>query len=127
MCSSDLPGAVPANVDSSHSAGSLRLLRQGAKLIRDVDDLLEDLNGLRVPDRKSGAASAPPAPPAPSAPPPVLDAAQQRVWDFLTEPRHADEITRGLGLTAGEMSKLLLTMEMKKIIRRAPGNMYERR
>jgi len=119
--------AVPANVDSSHSAGSLRLLRQGAKLIRDVDDLLEDLNGLRVPDRKSGAASAPPAPPVPSAPPPVLDAAQQRVWDFLTEPRHADEITRGLGLTAGEMSKLLLTMEMKKIIRRAPGNMYERR
>jgi len=118
---------VPANVDSSHSAGSLRLLRQGAKLIRDVDDLLEDLNGLRVPARKSGAASAPPAPPAPSAPPPVLDAAQQRVWDFLTEPRHADEITRGLGLTAGEMSKLLLTMEMKKIIRRAPGNMYERR
>ena len=40
---------VPANVDSSHSAGSLRLLRDGAKLIRDVDDLLEDLNGLRTP------------------------------------------------------------------------------
>jgi DNA processing protein len=115
--------AVPANVDSSHSAGSLRLLRQGAKMIRDVDDLLEDLNGLRV-ERSSTATTAAPAPPAP---PPVLDAAQQRVWDFLTEPRHADEITRGLGLAAGEMSKLLLTMEMKKLIRRAPGNMYERR
>jgi DNA processing protein len=118
--------AVPANVDSSHSAGSLRLLRQGAKMIRDVDDLLEDLNGLRI-ERSSTATTAAPAPPAPPAPPPVLDAAQQRVWDFLTEPRHADEITRGLGLSAGEMSKLLLTMEMKKLIRRAPGNMYERR
>jgi len=118
--------AIPANVDSSHSAGSLRLLRQGAKMICDVDDLLEDLNGLRI-ERSSTATTAAAAPPAPPAPPPVLDAAQQRVWDFLTEPRHADEITRGLGLSAGEMSKLLLTMEMKKLIRRAPGNMYERR
>ena len=42
--------AVPANVDSAHSAGSLRLLRDGAKLIRDVDDLLEDLKGLRTSD-----------------------------------------------------------------------------
>jgi DNA processing protein len=118
--------AVPANVDSSHSAGSLRLLRDGAKLIRDADDLLEDLGGLRTSPRGAIAAGLAAAP-APPAAPPALDSLQQRVWDFLTERRHADEITRGLGLPAGELSKLLLTMEMKKLIRRAPGSMYERR
>jgi DNA processing protein len=118
--------AIPANVDSSHSAGSLRLLRDGAKLIRDADDLIEDLTALRV--------TSTPPPPSPARelyPTPVmtptLDPAQQRVYDFLTEPRHADEITRSLGLSAGELSKLLLLMEMKKVIRRAPGNMFERR
>jgi DNA processing protein len=116
---------VPANVDSSNSAGSMRLLRDGAKLIRDVDDLLEDMKGLRTPNRSASTKS--PAAPALQTPPPVLDPSQQKVWDFLTEPRHADEITRGLGLPAGDLSTLLLTMEMKKLIRRLPGSMFERR
>jgi DNA processing protein len=117
---------LPANVDSAHSAGSLRLLREGAKLIRDVDDLLEDMKGLRgsILPIAPGVATNQSSPPAP---PPILDAVQQRVWDCLTEPRHQDEITRSLGMPAGEIAKLLLTMEMKKVIRRAPGNMYERR
>lgn len=116
--------AVPANVDSPHSAGSLRLLRDGAKLIRGVDDLLEDLKGLSTPPIEA----LPPTPiAAPPPAPPVLDPAQQRVWDFLSEARHADEITRALGLPIGELNKLLLGMEMKKLIRRAPGSVYERR
>lgn len=121
--------AVPANVDSPHSAGSLRLLRDGAKLIRDVDDLLEDLQGLRTthPAAPAGPPPAPAAAAVPPPPPPVLDPKQQQVWDALAEPRHMDEITRTLGLPAGEVSTLLLTMEMKRLIRRAPGNIYERR
>jgi DNA processing protein len=117
--------AVPANVDSPHSSGSLRLLRDGAKLIRGVDDLLEDLNGLRTATAE--ALPVTPLAPPPAVPPPALDPAQQRVWDLLAEARHADEITRSLGLPASELNKLLLTMEMKKLIRRAPGNVYERR
>jgi DNA processing protein len=122
--------AVPANVDSAHSAGSLRLLRDGVRLIRHADDLLEDLSGL------AAQASAPtptseffptPAVQTPMIPAPALDPAHQRIWDTLAEPKHADEITRLLGVSSGELSGLLLTMEMKKLIRRAPGNVYERR
>jgi DNA processing protein len=116
---------VPANVDSHHSAGSLKLLRDGAKLIRDVDDLLEDLSGLKVPVRP--APSAGPIRVDPPAVPTNLDPVQQKLWDLLAEPRHADDIVRAMGLSAGELSKLLLTMEMKKVIRRAPGSVYERR
>lgn len=122
--------AVPANVDSALSAGSLRLLRDGAKLIRHADDLLEDLNGLRVSSPPAGATSElfpPAASPAPPTPPPITDPTHQKVWDILAESKHADEITRALGLTAGQLSSVLLVMEMKKLIRRAPGNVYERR
>jgi DNA processing protein len=122
--------AVPANVDSPHSAGSLRLLRDGVRLIRHADDLLEDLSGLgaraaaQTPTNELFPTTAVSTPPVP---PPSLDPAHQRVWDVLAEPKHADEITRLLGVSSGELSGLLLTMEMKKLIRRAPGNVYERR
>lgn len=119
--------AVPANADSAHSAGSLRLLREGAKLIRHADDLLEDLNGLSPPrSTKTTELYSEPAPAAPVAPP-IVDPTHQRVWDMLTEPKHADEITRSLGLASAEVSGLLLVMEMKKLIRRGPGSVFERR
>jgi DNA processing protein len=51
--------ALPGNLDSEASAGCLALLRQGARLIRSVDDLLEDLHGLKV--GKSAPSSSRPA------------------------------------------------------------------
>jgi DNA processing protein len=117
--------AIPANVDSPLSAGSLRLLRDGVRLIRNADDLLEDLNGLATPKKADAPELFPP--PAPVVVPPILDPAHQRVWDMLAEPKHADEITRTLGVSSAELSGVLLMMEMKKLIRRGPGNVYERR
>src|SRR5206468_3126618 len=38
--------AVPANADSLTSAGALKLIRDGARLVRDADDILEDLAGI---------------------------------------------------------------------------------
>jgi DNA processing protein len=126
--------AVPANVDSSYSGGALRLLRDGARLIRGIDDLLEDLLGARAAeiaptDTGSPAAAGPrAAAPKPAPTQPVgLDGDQQRVWDFLAEPRHADEISRELGIPIGPLSTVLMTLEMKRYIRRLAGNMYERR
>jgi DNA processing protein len=126
--------AVPANVDSSYSGGSLRLLRDGARLIRGIDDLLEDLLGapaaeVAPPETATAATERPrAATPKPAPIQPVgLDSDQQRVWDFLAEPRHADEISRELGIPIGPLSTVLMTLEMKRYIRRLAGNMYERR
>src|SRR5262249_60267718 len=41
--------AVPGPMDSPASAGTHRLLRQGAILIRSAEDILEELDGVRVP------------------------------------------------------------------------------
>lgn len=69
--------ALPGNMDSEASTGCLALLRQGARLIRNVDDLLEDLQGLTpgepVPPPARTASlfaeeASPPQPPTPFPP-----------------------------------------------------------
>jgi DNA processing protein len=109
--------AVPGPVDSPASAGTLHLLRQGAKLVRHVDDILEDLGGI----------AAGPAP-GRQEPPADLDETQRRVWEFLAEqPRHVDDIARHLGLPVAQLNGTLMMLEMKKVVRRLPGNQFERR
>ena len=107
--------AVPGQVDSPASGGTNALIRKGAILVRGVEDILEELDGIR-------AAPMPP-PPAPTS----LDDGQRRLWDFLADqPRHLDEMAQKLGLSVPELSGMLLTLEMKRIVRRLPGNRYER-
>ena len=126
--------AVPANADSLTSKGSLQLLRNGARLIRDIDDLLEDLNGIApivaeptLFDEKEPPTTAAPAAEKPVAEKPVMEPTPSRIWDLVTEPKHIDEIARELDISIVELGRLLMMMEMKKQIRRLPGNLYERR
>jgi DNA processing protein len=110
--------AVPGPVDSPASMGSHRLLRQGAKLIRHADDVLEELRG--VAPLVSAAE--------PEAAPPNLDDSGRRIWDLLADgPRHIDEMARDLGQPVAELGGALMLLEMKKVVRRLPGNYYERR
>jgi DNA processing protein len=111
--------AVPGPIDSATSAGTNALLREGAVLVRGADDIIEELEGVRAP-------VAPVAPPA--ATPPELDDVQRRLWEFLADgARHLDEMTQQLGLPVQQLSGVLLALEMKKVVRRLPGNRYERR
>jgi len=122
--------AVPGPVDNPSSGGTHLLLRQGATLVRGVEDIIEELEG--VSDSKSQAAGTRAHESAPAAldsrvPVPELDDTQRRIWDFLTEqPHHIDDISRTLALAIPQVANVLTTLEMKRIIRRLPGNMYER-
>jgi DNA processing protein len=109
--------AVPGPMDSPASAGTHQLLRKGAILIRGVEDILEELEGI-------AAATAPKA----VEPLPEMDGVERRIWDFVQgRPRHLDEMVQQLGLAVPQISGVLLTMEMKRLVRRLPGNQYERR
>ncbi len=130
---------VPGNADSPASAGCLELLRKGVRMVRSVDDILEDLRGLAPPlspaPRKPQPTlfdvppqTAPPPPPTPPAgPPPGLDPLHLRVWQALSEPRHADELARDLSLTSAELTRTLTMMELKKLVRKGHGNTFARR
>jgi DNA processing protein len=120
---------VPGPVDSPASAGCLELIRKGAKLVRDADDILEDLRGIAPPDPPPARKAAAPSPTLFDPPAPTnLDPVQQQVWDALDgPPRHADELSRATGTPIHALPGVLMQLELKKLIRRLPGNLYERR
>jgi DNA processing protein len=109
--------AVPGPVDSPFSAGTLELLRKGAKLARHAGDIIEELQGI-----------APIVAPAVNAAPPVeLDEMQRKIWDLLGDQRHSvDDLARHTKLPVPELTRTLMILEMKKVIKRLPGNQYER-
>lgn len=123
--------AVPGPVDSPASAGCLDLIRKGAKLVRDADDILEDLRGIAPPDLPPAIRSTPRVntPNLFDMPAPVgLDPLQQQLWELLADGvRHADELARLTQTGIGALTQSLMQLELKKLIRRLPGNQYERR
>jgi predicted Rossmann fold nucleotide-binding protein DprA/Smf involved in DNA uptake len=78
--------------------------------------VIEDLDGIApiIPDT--------PAPETPD----DLDETQLKVWTFLQERRSVDQLARELALSIGELSRVLMALEIKSVIRRLPGNVYER-
>jgi DNA processing protein len=119
--------AVPGPADVETSAGCHALLRQGAILCRSADDILEELHGVSAMAiaAKETAASAPAS--APTGPPPGLDDTQRCIWDFLgSGPRSVDEMAQQFALPVQQLTTTLLMLEMKKVVRRLPGNRYER-
>jgi len=122
--------AVPGPTDSPASAGCLEIIRKGARLVRNAADILDDLEGIATPDWKPRAAAQPTLfaeAPVPAPAPANLEPAQQAVWDQLGSKRHADELARDTGFGAGELAKALMQLELKRLVRRMPGNYYERR
>jgi DNA processing protein len=120
---------VPGALDNPASAGCHRLIRQGAVLVRGAVDVLDELQA-QAPVRRPAAAESDPRAPEPIlAPtqPDGLDANERRVWQSLVErPQHLDEMVQLLGIGVAELSGMLMLLEMKRVVRRLPGNRYER-
>jgi DNA processing protein len=111
--------AVPGPADAATSGGCHALIRDGAVLCRSADDVLEEVHGVSAMAQAAQTAAA--------GPPPGLDATQQRIWDFLSAgTRSVDEMAQQLGVAVPQLSTSLMMMEMKKLVRRLPGNRYER-
>jgi DNA processing protein len=121
--------AVPGSVEAATSGGANDLIRKGAVLCRSVEDILEELHGvsaMATAAKKAATAPVPASPPAPVGPPPGLDQIQQRIWETLTEACHMDQLVQRLNLPVPQISGALMMLEMKKAVRRLPGNRYER-
>jgi DNA processing protein len=113
--------AIPGPIDSPASAGTHELLRKGAKLARHAGDILEELQGI-TPLIATGQTET-----HSQEPPPGLDDRQRQIWDFLgTQRQNVDDIARTMNLPVPELTRILMVLEMKKVIKRLPGNQYER-
>ncbi len=105
--------AVPGPINSPTSAGAHRLIQQGAKLVHDVRDILEEIS----PTFQASAKSAPPASPRLTVDDPVLDI-------LGTEPVQLEELVQASGLSAPEVMSRVTMLELQGLIRELPGQCY---
>ena len=112
--------AVPGNISSTHSEGTNALIRDSAaKLVLTADDILNELENqmnMTPSNRKK------------EEPPPVqLTSEVSAVYQFTkNEPVFSDEIAQKSGIPVSKLSSILLTLELKGVIRKIPGNKYIR-
>jgi DNA processing protein len=103
--------AVPGPVTSPLAETPLALIREGATLIRGVDDVLHDL-GVRPGD-------------AAVATPPELPADERRAFQQLAAPSLPDAVARSCGLSIPDAVSALIALELKGLVR-CVGGRYER-
>lgn len=120
--------AVPGPIDRASSLGCNKLIQNGARLVLDAGDILEDMSLLFPPapantkggDSSSNTGSA-------SILPPNLTEEETALWQALgTEERHIDELIQITGQPASGVSVALMRMELRRQVKQLPGRRYVR-
>jgi DNA processing protein len=113
--------ALPGRIDTPGAKGPHLLIKNGAKLVQSVDDILEEYEFLIPPSELDAPESAPSARPDV----PLTDAESKIVDVLWKEPADVDSLARAVGMKSHELSGLLLGLEMKRVIKTLPGRMVE--
>jgi DNA processing protein len=111
--------AVPGEAGASRSRGTHQLIRQGAKLVERVEDILEE-----VAPQLAGRSATPQAS-LPLALPPNLSPEAKKVFELvLGRPRQIDEVIETSGLTPAKVSEILLDLEILGLLKQLPGKRF---
>ena len=107
--------AVPGNIGSPLSRGTNSLIKQGARLVETAGDVLKELHiykGSNAPakiDRQL----------------PPLTAEETSVYKTITDdPKHIDAIMAESRSAPGKLSGLLITLELKGLVKQLPGKYF---
>src|SRR4051812_21145717 len=107
--------AVPGRVTASNAAGSNRLLRDGAAVIRDAADALDELFGVGGADRLEASTTEA-----------AVDGDERLVLDRIEAGADPASIAADVGLDPGRVRIVLGTLEARGLIRRSGIGSYER-
>lgn len=123
--------AVPGNITSAQSFGPNHLIKQGAKLVDQWMDVVEEFPAevrrqLMPPEAASEMSQAAEAP---SLFEQSMTADQKAVFDFLRvdEPAFIDAILGGVSVPPARIMQTLLELEMNGLIRQLPGKNFIRK
>jgi len=112
--------AVPGNVDRPSSHGCNKLIQEGAKLIMDGSEVLDDLMTLfptqpMAPKMEAAKLDV------------VLEGDEEKIYTALgAGEAHINEITERSGLASSLVSAMLMRLEMKRLVKPLPGRFYTR-
>lgn len=108
--------AVPGSIFSETSRGTHRLIRSGAKLVEQIEDILEEIAPQWAKKQTESAA-----------PIPSLEGEERKLYDLLQfDPKHIDQLIGESQLSAAAASSLLLSLELKGVVRQLDGKFYAR-
>ncbi len=109
--------AVPGHINAPSAQGSNRLIQQGAKLVMDASDILDDLDIL-LPEAK-------PKPDAATRVLPELSEDERRVFDAIEASETSiDDIAARSNLPSANVSATLLRLELKRMVKQLPGKYF---
>jgi len=98
--------AVPGSILSPASRGTNHLIQEGAKLVRDYTDILEELNLMTVARQMEIKEIIPSS-----------DEESLLLKQLSAEPTHIDEVCRSSGLPMSTVSSTLAMMELKGLVK----------
>ncbi|MBI4296061.1 MAG: DNA-protecting protein DprA [Chloroflexi bacterium] len=105
--------AIPGSILSPASRGTNRLIQEGAKLVRDYTDVLEELNLSAVAQQLEMKEIIP-----------ASDTESLLLQQLRAEPVHIDELCRSSGLPVSTVSSTLAMMEIKGIVKQVGSMNY---
>ena len=111
--------AVPGRIDSISAQGTNQLIQDGAKMVRDVEDIVEEFAYLFSPSAPPGAEG--------EKRKINLSPEERIVYENLSaEEKEINQIVRETGLKPGILSAALLSLELKGLVRQLPGKYFQK-
>lgn len=123
--------AVPGNITSGKSYGTNYLIKAGAKLVQQWQDVVAELPSeiaaAILPPKLEKGNNIPAA--AQNIVPDGLNANEAKIWSQLTadEPVHIDTLLDECGLAFGDLNAALVSLDLRELIRVLPGKHYAKR
>jgi DNA processing protein len=107
--------AVPGRIDNPHAQGCHQLIKEGARLVEGVGDVLHEFEYLFPPQELEK----------PRVLPADLTPEEKSIMEALDDDEmHLDTLTRKCGLPSSVVSSTLLRLELKKLVRQTPGKIF---
>jgi DNA processing protein len=105
--------AIPGSILSPASRGTNQLIQEGAKLVRDYTDILEELNLTAVAHQIEMKELIP-----------ASETESLLLKQLGAEPTHIDEVCRSSGLPVSTVSSTLAMMELKGLVKQVGAMNY---
>ena len=119
--------AVPGSIFNPMSRGCHRLIKSGAKLTADIDDILEEFSRYRDSNLKIGKSSSNHNGKITARHVAELNGDEKKVYDCIGQkPKSIEEIVEHGGLEVKETLRILTSLKIKQIIKEDSFNKYSR-